>query len=174
MLRLRAGLVGILRPDQGIIHGAAQVRSHGPMVQVQRRAAASLGQLAAHGQLRDVFARQEAPCRAVVDLQHGKQKMSGVCFLAAHAARKLHGLVQQKPRFAREPFVSVPPECFPNAHDMLLAVLFHTQQSIGQMGGKKSAVFVTAAKKSAVQYTTLLLLIDAYSSSRAFFRFLAI
>ena len=51
MLRLGPAQVGVLRPDEGVIHGAAQVRCHGVPIQMLRRAATVLGQLTAHSLL---------------------------------------------------------------------------------------------------------------------------
>ena len=148
VLRLRLGQVGVLCPDEGIIHGPAQVRGQRLSVQLAGRAGAALGQLTAHGGLGDVLARQKPPCRAAVSLQHGKQQMPGIRPGTAHAARKLHGFVQQQPCLPRKPLVSAHAECFPNAHALLLAVLFHTQQSIGPVNGKKSVVFVGPQRQS--------------------------
>ena len=85
-------------------------------VQLAGRAGAALGQLTAHGWLGDVLARQKPPRRTAVGLQHGKQQVPGIRPGTAHAARKLHGFVQQQPCLPGEPFVSALAECFPNAH----------------------------------------------------------
>ena len=116
VFRLSAGLVGILRPDEGIIHGPAEVRCQRTAVQMLHRARAVLGQLPPDGQLGDVLSGQEPPCRAPVCLEHGKEKVAGICLFAAKAARQLHCLVQQQPRLPRKALVSAHAECFPNAH----------------------------------------------------------
>ena len=116
VFRFCAGLVGVLRPNESIVHGAAQVRSHRMTVEMLRRAAAFLGQLPPHGQLGDVLSGQEPPGSPVVDLEHCQQKMPGIGFFAAEAARQLHRLVQQQPRLPRKALVSAHAECFPNAH----------------------------------------------------------
>ena len=148
MLRLRLGQVGVLCPDEGIIHSPAQVWGQRLSVQLAGRAGAALGQLTAHGGLGDVLARQKPPRRAAVGLQHGKQQVPGIRPGTAHAARKLHGLVQQQPCLPRKPLVSAHAECFPNAHALLLAVLFHTQQSIGSTSTKKTAICVRPLSQS--------------------------
>ena len=51
VLRLCPADVGILRPNERIVHGAAQVRCHGVPIQMLRRAATVLGQLTAHSLL---------------------------------------------------------------------------------------------------------------------------
>ena len=55
VLRLCPADMGVLRPDERIVHGAAQIRCHSPPVQPLCRAAAPLRQLAAHLRLGDVF-----------------------------------------------------------------------------------------------------------------------
>ena len=97
VLGLRLWQVGVLGPDDGVIHGPAQVGGQRLFIQLAGRAAAALGQLAADGGLGDVLARQEPPRRAPVGLQHGKQQMPGIRPGTAHTARKLHSLVQQQP-----------------------------------------------------------------------------
>ena len=116
VFRLSAGLVGILRSDEGIIHGPAEVRCQRAAVQMLHRAGAVLGQLPPDGQFRDVLSGQEPPCRAPVCLEHGEEKVAGICLFAAKAARQLHCLVQQQPRLPRKALVSAHAECFPNAH----------------------------------------------------------
>jgi len=116
VFRLGAGLVGILRPDEGIIHGPAEVRCQRAAVQMLHRAGAVLGQLPPDGQLGDVLSGQEPPCRAPVCLEHSEEKVAGICLFAAKAARQLHCLVQQQPRLPRKALVSAHAECFPNAH----------------------------------------------------------
>ena len=116
VFRLSAGLVGILRPDECIIHGPAEVRCQRAAVQMLHRAGAVLGQLPPDGQLGDVLSGQEPPCRAPVCLEHGEEKVAGICLFAAKAARQLHCLVQQQPRLPRKALVSAHAECFPNAH----------------------------------------------------------
>ena len=136
--------MGVLRPDEGVIHGAAQVRCHGVPIQMLRRAATVLGQLTAHSGLGDVLARQKPPRRAAVGLQHGKQQMPGVCLTAAKTTGQLYCLLQQLLRLPREPSVSAKAQFFPNAHlrAPCCSVKSYRSSSIAQMHRKKSVVCV--------------------------------
>ena len=115
MLRLCPADVGVLRPNERIVHGAAQVRCHGLPVQPLCRAAALLRQLAAHLRLGNVFPGEELR-RSALLLQHCQQKMAGIRLFTAQISRQLHRLLQQPRRRARKAPVTAHAQIFPNAH----------------------------------------------------------
>ena len=115
MLRLCPADVGVLRPNERIVHGAAQVRCHGLPFQPLCRGAAPLRQLAAHLRLGDVFPGEELR-RSALLLQHCQQKMAGIRLFTAQISRQLHRLLQQPRCRARKAPVTAHAQIFPNAH----------------------------------------------------------
>ena len=115
MLRLCPADVGVLRPNERIVHGAAQVRCHGLPFQPLCRGAAPLRQLAAHLRLGNVFPGEELR-RSALLLQHCQQKMAGIRLLTAQIPRQLHRLLQQPRCRARKAPVTAHAQIFPNAH----------------------------------------------------------
>ena len=92
MFRLCPADVGVLRPNERIVHGAAQVRCHGLPVQPLCRAAALLRQLAAHLRLGDVFPGEKLRRSALLP-QHCQQKMAGIRLFTAQISRQLYCLL---------------------------------------------------------------------------------
>ena len=93
MLRLCPADMGVLRPNERIVHGAAQIRCHSRLpVQPLCRAAALLRQLAAHLRLGDVFPGQKLR-RSALLLQHCQQKMTGIGLFTAQIPRQLYCLL---------------------------------------------------------------------------------
>ena len=62
MFRLGPVQVRVLCPDDGVIHGALEVRRKGVAIQMQSRCAAALGQLTAHLRFPDLLALQKPCC----------------------------------------------------------------------------------------------------------------
>ena len=108
--------MGVLRPDEGVIHGAAQVRCHGVPIQMLRRAATVLGQLTAHLRFPDLLALQKPCCRPVILLQDRQQQVAGIGFFAAKVPGKLHRTAQQLIRLVRKALVPAKAKFFPNTH----------------------------------------------------------
>ena len=115
VLRLCPADVGVLRPNECVVHGAAQVRCHGLPVQPLCRGAAALRQLAAHLRFGDVFPGEELRRSALLP-QHCQQKVAGIRLLTAQIPRQLHRLLQQPRRRARKAPVTAHAQIFPNAH----------------------------------------------------------
>ena len=116
MLRLGPAQVGVLRPDDGVVHCPAQVRRHIAPGKPGDRTIPPGGQLTPHFQLRDVLPGQKAGRRAAVRLQHRPQQVAGVCLFAAQPSGQLHRLIQQLPRLPGEALIPSFAECVPNAH----------------------------------------------------------
>ena len=93
MLRLGPAQVGVLRPDDGIVHRPAQVRRHIAPGKPGDRTIPPGGQLTPHFQLRDVLPGQKAGRRAAVRLQHRPQQVAGVCLFAAHVQARIPKVV---------------------------------------------------------------------------------
>ena len=115
VLRLCPADVGVLCPNERVVHGAAQVRCHGLPGQPLYRGAAPLRQLAAHLWLGDVFPSKELRRSALLP-QHCQQKVAGICLFTAQIPRQLHRLLQQPRRRARKAPVTAYTQIFPNAH----------------------------------------------------------
>ena len=150
MLRLGPAQVGVLRPDDGVVHRPTQVRRHIAPGKPGDRTIPPGGQLTPHFQLRDVLPGQKAGRRAAVRLQHRPQQVAGVCLFAAQPSGQLHRLIQQLPRLPGEALISSFAECVPNAHlrgSYLPCCLVASRNSIAPAGEKKSELCVAPAQK---------------------------
>ena len=152
MLRLGPAQVGVLRPDDGVVHRPAQVRRHIAPGKPGDRTIPPGGQLTPHFQLRDVLPGQKAGRRAAVRLQHRPQQVAGVCLFAAQPSGQLHRLIQQLPRLPGEALIPSFAECVPNAHlpgSYLPYCPVASRNSIAPAGEKKSELCVAPAQKRA-------------------------
>ena len=150
MLRLGPAQVGVLRPDDGVVHCPAQVRRHIAPGKPGDRTIPPGGQLTPHFQLRDVLPGQKAGRRAAVRLQHRPQQVAGVCLFAAQPSGQLHRLIQQLPRLPGEALIPSFAECVPNAHlpgSYLPYCPVASRNSIAPAGEKKSELCVAPAQK---------------------------
>ena len=116
MFRLGPVQVRVLCPDDGVIHGALEVRRKGVAIQMQSRCAAALGQLTAHLRFPDLLALQKPCCRPVILLQDRQQQVAGIGFFAAKIPGKLHRTAQQLIRLVRKALVPAKAKFFPNTH----------------------------------------------------------
>ncbi len=82
MFRLGPVQVRVLRPDDGVIHGALEVRRKSVAIQMQSRCAAGLSQLTAHFRFPDLLALQKPCCRPVILLQDRQQQVAGIGFFS--------------------------------------------------------------------------------------------
>ena len=116
MFRLGPVQVRVLCPDDGVIHGALEVRRKSVAIQMQSRCAAALGQLTAHLWFPDLLALQKPCCRPMILLQDRQQQMAGICLFAAQVPGKLHCTAQQSVRLMRKALVTAKAHFFPDAH----------------------------------------------------------
>ena len=105
MFRLGPVQVRVLCPDDGVIHGALEVRRKSVAIQMP-----------AHLRFPDLLALQKPCCRPVILLQDRQQQMAGIGFFAAKVPGKLHRTAQQLIRLVRKALVPAKAKFFPNTH----------------------------------------------------------
>lgn len=118
MLRLGPAQVGVLRPDDGVVHCPAQVRRHIAPGKPGDRTIPPGGQLTPHFQLRDVLPGQKAGRRAAVRLQHRPQQVAGVCLLQPSPPASSTALSSSCPASREKPLYRP----LPNASQMLICL----------------------------------------------------
>ena len=120
--------MGVLGPNDGVVHRAAQVRRKGIPVQMQGRAAAALGQLTAHVWFANLLVCQKTRGCPVVLLQDRQQQVAGIRFFTAQIPGQFHCTAQQMIRLPREALIAAKAHFLPDAHCMLLVAKMIAQE----------------------------------------------